>query len=61
MLYFEDFDISLRASEITRIAYVPEVRIIHDGGNAAKKGAWHIRQFLRSAVTFYASHGVRLL
>lgn len=60
MLYFEDFDISLRASEITRIAYVPEVRIIHDGGNAARKGAWHIRQFLRSAVTFYSSHGVRL-
>lgn len=60
MLYFEDFDISLRASEITRIAYVPDVRIIHGGGHAARKGAWHIWQFLRSAVTFYSSHGVRL-
>ncbi|WP_348649621.1 glycosyltransferase [Rhizobium sp. BK399] len=60
MLYFEDFDMSLRASAITRIAYVPAVRIVHGGGNASRKGAWHIWQFARSALKFYASHGLRL-
>ncbi|MGX5668999.1 glycosyltransferase [Rhizobium daejeonense] len=60
MLYFEDFDISIRASKITRIAYVPDVRILHGGGNAAKKGYWHIQQFMRSAAYFYTRHGVVL-
>ena len=59
MLYFEDFDISLRTSAVTRIAYVPAVRIVHGGGNAARKGAWHIWQFVRSALTFYSAHGLK--
>ncbi|MBB3315512.1 hypothetical protein FHT77_001354 [Rhizobium sp. BK181] len=60
MLYFEDFDISLRASAITRIAYLPSVRIVHGGGNAGGKGAWHIWQFVRSAVKFYSTHGLKV-
>jgi len=60
MLYFEDFDISLRASTITRIAYVPSVRIVHGGGNAGRKGAWHIWQFVRSAAKFYSTHGLKI-
>ncbi|WP_025662177.1 glycosyltransferase [Rhizobium sp. IBUN] len=60
MLYFEDFDISLRASLITRIAYVPSVRIVHGGGNAGRKGAWHIWQFVRSAAKFYSTHGLKI-
>lgn len=60
MLYFEDFDISLRAGQRARIAYVPDVKIIHGGGNAAKKGWWHIRQFLKSAAIFFPSHGIKL-
>lgn len=59
MLYFEDFDISLRASTVTRIAYVPAVRIVHGGGNAGGKGIWHIWQFVRSALKFYAAHGLK--
>ncbi|TMU95776.1 glycosyltransferase family 2 protein [Brucella haematophila] len=60
-LYFEDFDLSVRSSRITKIAYVPSVEIVHMGGHAAKKGHWHIWQFLRSSVKFYSDHGVRLI
>lgn len=56
-LYFEDFDFSLRAGAIGRIAYVPAVRVIHHGGNAARKGLRHIFLFVRSAATFFNGHG----
>lgn len=59
-LYFEDFDLSLRAGKKTQIAYVPAVRVVHAGGKAGKKGWWHIRQFGKSAVRFYATHGLKL-
>ncbi|MHC1550923.1 glycosyltransferase [Phyllobacterium sp. K27] len=60
LLYFEDFDISLRAAKFARIAYVPEVRIIHEGGNASRKGWWHIWQFARSARVFFWAHLLKL-
>ncbi len=60
LLYFEDFDISLRTGEIARIAYVPAVRIVHEGGRAADKGLWHIWQFLRSAGIFFTQHAMKL-
>jgi len=56
-LYFEDFDLSLRIKKLCRIAYVPDVRIIHHGGNSSKKGGRHIRLFGRSMVTFFNIHG----
>ena len=56
-LYFEDDDISLRTGEISRIARVPQVRIIHHGGHAARKGLRHIAIFARSAVKFFSKHG----
>lgn len=56
-LYFEDFDISLRAARVARIAYVPAVRIVHFGGHAAKKGWRHIFLFLQSAVIFFKRYG----
>jgi len=56
-LYFEDFDLSLRAHAITRIAYVPSVRIIHHGGHASRKGWRHIKMFTRSMITFFSIHG----
>jgi GT2 family glycosyltransferase len=59
-LYFEDFDLSLRAAGTTRIAFVPSVRIIHHGGRAADKGFKHIYLFSRSAITFFNTHGWRL-
>jgi GT2 family glycosyltransferase len=56
-MYFEDFDLSLMAGRISRTAYVPDVKITHVGGNAAKKGLKHIVMFVRSALTFFGRHG----
>lgn len=56
-LYFEDFDLSLRAGAVTRIAYVPAVRVVHFGGYAARKGWRHIVLFVRSAVVFFNNYG----
>ncbi|CAM2141547.1 protein of unknown function [Pararobbsia alpina] len=60
-LYFEDYDLSLRVREVARIAYVPEVRIVHSGGGAARKGRAHIKMFVASAMRFYARFGWRVL
>jgi GT2 family glycosyltransferase len=56
-MYFEDFDLSLRAGKLSRTAYVPSVKITHTGGNAAQKGLKHIVMFVRSALTFFGRHG----
>lgn len=58
-LYFEDFDLSVRLAAVTRLAYVPTVRIIHLGGHAARKGIRHIALFLRAAALFFNRHGWR--
>jgi len=58
-LYFEDFDISLRAGKISRIAYVPQVKVVHHGGHASRKGWRHIWMFGRSMVTFFNINGWR--
>jgi len=58
-LYFEDFDLSLRAARVARIAYVPKVRIVHHGGDAARKGPAHMRMFVTSAAKFFRQHGWR--
>ncbi|GLZ22443.1 glycosyl transferase [Burkholderia plantarii] len=56
-LYFEDYDLSVRAGRLASIAYVPSVRIIHHGGGASRKGFAHIRMFLASAFRFYHRFG----
>jgi len=58
-LYFEDFDLSLRAAAAGRLAYVPSVRIVHHGGHAARKGLRHVFLFVGSAMTFFGRHGWR--
>ncbi len=59
-LYFEDLDLcrSLRAAG-GRVAFVPQVRIAHHAGGAARKGARHVRLFLASAWKFFRKHGAR--
>lgn len=59
-LYFEDFDLSIRTAQVTRITYVPAVQIIHCGGSAASKGLGHIMRFFHSAVLFYSTFGLKL-
>lgn len=56
-MYFEDFDLSVRLNRVSRIAYVPAVKIIHLGGDAAGKGWGHVCMFVRSGITFYSRHG----
>ncbi len=56
-LYFEDFDWSVRLNRVTRSAYVPTVRAVHHGGDAARKGLRHVAYFTRSGVRFFNKHG----
>ncbi|MEA5559377.1 glycosyltransferase family 2 protein [Nodularia spumigena] len=58
-MYFEDFDISIRARKLSAIAYVPSVKIEHYGGNASRKGLRHISMFISSAIKFFNTHGWR--
>ena len=58
-LYFEDFDLSIRMGKLGEVVYAPDVQIIHDGGNAAGKGGWHIRKFTESGLKFFKTHGWR--
>ena len=58
-LYFEDFDLSLRLAAVTRLVYVPAVRVVHLGGHAARKGVRHVGLFLRAALKFFSRHGWR--
>jgi GT2 family glycosyltransferase len=60
-LYFEDYDLSLRAHELSHVAYVPAVRVVHHGGGAARKGLAHIRMFVASAFKFYNRFGWKWL
>lgn len=56
-LYFEDYDLSLRAHKVARVAYVPSVRVLHHGGGASRKGWAHIRMFVASAFKFFNRFG----
>ena len=59
-MYFEDYDLSLRLGREARVAYVPDARIVHHGGEASRKGARHVAWFVASAWRFFARHGWRL-
>jgi GT2 family glycosyltransferase len=60
-LYFEDYDLSLRAHDVTRVAYTPAVRVLHHGGGAARKGSAHVRMFMASAYKFFNRFGWKWL
>jgi GT2 family glycosyltransferase len=60
-LYFEDYDLSLRTHEVARVAYVPSVRVLHHGGDAARKGLTHIKLFVASAYKFFNRFGWKWL
>ena len=55
-LYFEDFDLSLRLSELGRLLYLPDMQIVHHGGYAARKGWHHVWLFMRSGRQFFRDH-----
>jgi GT2 family glycosyltransferase len=58
-MYFEDFDLSLRLGRESSVAYVPRARIVHHGGEAARKGLRHVAWFAVSAWRFFSRHGWR--
>lgn len=47
----------MRTGEYGYIAYVPDVRIVHYAGGAARKGVRHVYLFIRSAMTFFSLYG----
>lgn len=59
-MYFEDYDLSLRLAREARLAYVPQARIVHHGGEAARKGWRHVGWFVASAWRFFARHGWKI-
>lgn len=59
-LYFEDFDLSIKLRALGKLAYVPQVKIVHFGGQAAKKGSNHILLFGQSMCAFFNKHGWKL-
>ena len=60
-LYFEDFDLSLRMRPLGSVAFIPNAKITHFGGNSAQKGLLHILFFIRSAGRFFNKHGWKLV
>lgn len=58
-VYFEDFDLSLRAARAGELAFVPKVKMVHYGGNTARKGWRHILLFVRGATVFFNRNGWR--
>ena len=61
-VYFEDYDLSLRLTQggTWRIDYVPAMRLVHFGGNAARKSWVHIGLFAAGAIRFFNKHGWKL-
>jgi GT2 family glycosyltransferase len=60
-MYFEDYDLSVRASREAAVAYEPAARIVHLGGHASRKGGEHRRWFMRSARRFFSRHGWKVI
>jgi GT2 family glycosyltransferase len=60
-MYFEDYDLSLRMAREAAVAYEPRARIVHHGGEAARKGWRHVGWFARSAWRFFARHGWKIV
>jgi len=59
-MYFEDFDLSVRASARGWVhLYEPGAVVRHSGGGAARKPLRHRWWFVRSAFRFFMRHGWR--
>ena len=58
-LYFEDYDLSLKLAEQGAVMEHRDIRIVHHGGGASRKGFRHIRWFVGGAVRFFNHWGWR--
>jgi len=58
-LYFEDYDLSMKLAQLGDIIESQDVRIVHHGGDAARKGLRHIGWFIAGAIRFFRRWGWR--
>ena len=58
-LYFEDYDLSLKLAGKGAVMEHRDVRIVHHGGGASRKGFQHIRWFVAGAARFFNQWGWR--
>jgi len=59
-LYFEDFDFCMRLRKLAGIAFVPQVKIFHAGGDVGRKHWRHHVMFVRSAGRFFLKNGFKV-
>ena len=60
-VYFEDFDLSLRLAKVAKVVFVPSVKIMHHGGQCARKGLLHVVMFMASGYKFFQKNGWRFV
>jgi len=58
-LYFEDYDLSLKLAGKGAVMEHRDIRIVHHGGEASRKGFQHIRWFIGGAARFFSQWGWR--
>ena len=58
-LYFEDYDLSLKLAREGTVVEHRNIRVVHHGGDASRKGFQHIRWFIRGAARFFSLWGWR--
>ena len=58
-LYFEDYDLSLKLAGKGAVMEHRDIRIVHHGGEASRKGFQHIRWFIGGAARFFNQWGWR--
>ena len=58
-LYFEDYDLSMKLAALGEVIESRKVKIIHHGGDAARKGWRHIGWFMAGAIRFFRRWGWR--
>lgn len=60
-LYFEDFALSLELGKLGKLVYLPSMKIVHYGGDAARKGIKHIAIFISSGIKFFNQYGWKVI
>lgn len=56
-LYFEDYDLSLKMAQHGSVMQHGELKVVHHGGEAAKKGWRHVQWFVGGATRFFNRWG----
>ena len=56
-LYFEDYDLSLKMAQRGLVMEHSEMRVVHYGGDASKKGWRHVCWFISGATRFFNRWG----